>query len=123
MAAVLNFYHGAEVLPYYGGGSSLARTCAGNDFMYWDVMRRAASRGYRLFDFGRSKLGTGSFAFKRNWGFEPAPLHYRYHLRPGAAIPDNNPLSPKYRMFVSLWKRLPVAVANRLGPPIVRGLG
>ena len=91
--------------------------------MYWDVMRRAASRGCRLFDFGRSKLGTGAFAFKRNWGFEPAPLHYRYHLRPGAGIPDNNPLSPKYRMFVAMWKHLPLAVANRLGPPIVRGLG
>lgn len=123
VAAVLNFYHGGEVLPYYGGGSSLARSCAGNDFMYWDVMRRAAARGCRLFDFGRSKLGTGSYAFKRNWGFVPEPLHYRYYLRPGAAIPDNNPLNPKFRLFVAAWKRLPLPVANRLGPPIVRGLG
>lgn len=91
--------------------------------MYWDVMRRAASRGCHLFDFGRSKLGTGSYAFKRNWGFEPKPLHYRYHLRAGAGIPDNNPLNPKYRLFVAAWKRLPLPVANLLGPSIVRGLG
>ena len=123
VASVLNFYHGDEVLPYYGGGSSLTRGCAGNDFMYWDVMRRAAARGCRLFDFGRSKLGTGSYAFKRNWGFEPEPLHYRYHLQPGCGMPDNNPLNPKYRFFVAAWKRLPLPVANRLGPPIVRGLG
>lgn len=123
VASVLNFYHRGEVLPYYGGGSSLARSCAGNDFMYWDVMRRAASRGCHLFDFGRSKLGTGSYAFKRNWGFEPKPLHYRYHLRAGAGIPDNNPLNPKYRLFVAAWKRLPLPVANLLGPSIVRGLG
>ncbi len=70
VASVLNFYFRDEVLPYYGGGTAAARGCAGNDFMYWEVMRRAADRGCRLFDFGRSKLGTGAMAFKRNWGFE-----------------------------------------------------
>jgi len=123
IASVLNFYHRDEVLPYYGGGTAEARKRAGNDFMYWEVMRRAAARGYRLFDFGRSKIGTGAHAFKHNWGFEPAPLHYRYRLQPGAAIPDHNPLSPKYRLFVAGWKRLPLPVANVLGPHVVRGLG
>ncbi|HET7882774.1 MAG TPA: FemAB family XrtA/PEP-CTERM system-associated protein [Acetobacteraceae bacterium] len=123
IASVLNFYFRDEVLPYYGGGTLMARQRAANDFMYWEVMRRAAARGCRLFDFGRSKQGTGSFAFKRNWGFEPEPLHYRYRLAPGAAVPDKNPLNPKYRLFIAAWKRLPLAVANVLGPPIVRGLG
>lgn len=123
IASVLNFYFRDEVLPYYGGGTSGARQRAGNDFMYWEVMRRAAGRGCRLFDFGRSKIGTGSFAFKHNWGFEPEPLHYRYQLAPGAAIPDHNPLNPKYRVFIAAWRRLPLPVANLLGPLIVRGLG
>ncbi len=77
----------------------------------------------RLFDFGRSKIGTGAFAFKHNWGFTPEKLHYRYSLAPGAAIPDLNPTNPKYRMFIAAWKRLPLPVANLLGPHIVRGLG
>jgi FemAB-related protein (PEP-CTERM system-associated) len=123
IASVLNFYFRDEVLPYYGGGTGQARRRAGNDFMYWEVMRRAAARGCRLFDFGRSKQGTGAFAFKCNWGFEPEPLHYRYRLAPGAKPPDRNPLSPKYRLFVAAWKHLPLAIANLLGPPIVRGLG
>ena len=123
IAAVLNFYFRDEVLPYYGGGIALARGRAANDFMYWEVMRRAAARGTRLFDFGRSKLGTGAFSFKKNWGFSPTPLGYRYLLAPGAAIPDNNPLNPKYRLMIAVWKRLPLALANRLGPPIVRGIG
>lgn len=123
IAAVMNFYFRDEVLPYYGGGTTAARHRAGNDFMYWEVMRRAADRGCRLFDFGRSKIGTGAHAFKHNWGFVPAPLHYRYLLAPGAAIPDHNPLNPKYRLFIAAWKRLPLPVANLLGPPIVRGLG
>ncbi len=123
IAAVLNFYYRDEVLPYYGGGTEQARRSAGNDFMYWEVMRRAAERGYRLFDFGRSKLGTGAHAFKRNWGFEPAPLDYRYKLRSGKGIPDQSPLNPKYRPFIAAWKRLPLPVAKAVGPFIVRGLG
>jgi len=123
IAAVMNFYFRDEVLPYYGGGTAHARHRAGNDFMYWEVMRRAADRGCRLFDFGRSKVGTGAHAFKHNWGFTPVPLPYRYKLAPGATIPDHNPLNPKYRLFIAAWKRLPLPIANLLGPPIVRGLG
>ena len=123
VSAVLNFYDRGEVLPYYGGGTAAARNCHGNDFMYWEVMRRAAARGCRTFDFGRSKAGTGAFSFKKNWGFTPAPLAYRYRVRPDAAIPDHNPLNPKYRLFIAAWKRLPIPVANLIGPHIVRGIG
>ena len=123
IAAVMNFYFRDEVLPYYGGGSAAARGRAGNDFLYWETMRRAADRGCRLFDFGRSKIGTGSFAFKHNWGFDPAPLNYRFRLKSGHAMPDHNPLNPKYRTFIAAWKRLPLPLANLLGPSIVRGIG
>jgi FemAB-related protein (PEP-CTERM system-associated) len=123
VASVMNFYHREEVLPYYGGGTAAARRLHANDFMYWEVMRRAAGNGARLFDFGRSKAGTGAFAFKKNWGFAPEPLRYRYHLAPGHRIPEHNPLNPKYRPFIAAWKRLPLPVANLIGPCIVRGLG
>ncbi len=123
VSAVLNFYDRDEVLPYYGGGTAASRGSHANDFMYWEVMRRAAARGSRLFDFGRSKAGTGAFAFKKNWGFAPEPLQYRYRLAPGAAIPDHNPLNPKYRLFIAAWKRLPLPLANLIGPHIVRGIG
>ena len=75
-----------------------------------------------MFDFGRSKRGTGAYDFKCYWGFEPRPLVYQFKLAEGQKIPDLNPLNPKFRIFVELWKRLPLAVATRLGPPIVRGL-
>jgi len=124
VAAVLNFHFREEVLPYYGGGTREARGLAANDFLYWEVMRRAGGeRGARLFDFGRSKAGTGAFDFKRNWGFEAAPLHYCYQLRPGAQLPENNPSNPKYRLMIAAWRRMPLPLANILGPSIVRGLG
>lgn len=124
VASVLNFYFRGEVLPYYGGGSSAARSLAANDFMYWEVMRRAVEdRGCTLFDFGRSKVGTGAFSFKKNWGFEPEPLVYEYRLAPGASVPDINPLNPKYRLMVETWKRLPLWLANLAGPLISKDLG
>jgi FemAB-related protein (PEP-CTERM system-associated) len=123
IAGVMNFYFRDEVLPYYGGGTAAARQLAANDFMYWEVMRRAVERGIRVFDFGRSKRGTGAFDFKKNWGFAPEPLHYRYKLQNAADLPDLNPLNPKFRLFIETWKRLPLPVANVVGPHIVRSLG
>ncbi|MDA8248072.1 MAG: FemAB family PEP-CTERM system-associated protein [Rhodospirillales bacterium] len=123
VAAVMSFFWRDEVNPYYGGGTEAARHCFANPFMYWEVMRLAAAKGVRLFDFGRSKIETGSFAFKKNLGFPPAPLHYRFRLPPGGTIPERNPLNPKYSRAIAAWKRLPLPVANLLGPFIVRGLG
>jgi len=123
IAAVLSFVFRNEILPYYAGGGRAARARAGHDFMYWEVMRRAVARGLNLFDFGRSKIGTGAHAFKKNWGFVPEPLHYRHLLAPGARMPENNPLNPKYRMLIAAWKRMPLPLANLLGPRIVRGIG
>jgi FemAB-related protein (PEP-CTERM system-associated) len=123
VASVLNFYFRDEVLPFYGGGGRAARALAANDFMYWEVMRRATERGCRVFDFGRSKIGTGSYAFKCNWGFQPTPLVYQFRLAAGRSVPDLNPLNPKLAILVAAWKRLPLPVATRLGPLIVRGIG
>lgn len=123
VCAVMNFYFREEVLPYYGGGGMLAREFKGNDFMYWEVMRRAADRGFRIFDYGRSKEGTGSYHFKKNWGFEPVPLHYQYYLVKARDLPNVNPTNPKYRLFIDVWKRLPLSFANRLGPMLSRSLG
>jgi len=122
LASVLTFFFRDEVIPYYGGGVAGARPRAAYDFMYWTVMSRAAASGYLLFDFGRSKLGTGSFNFKKNWGFEPEALIYEFKLRGKGAVPDLNPLNPKYRPYIELWKRLPLPVTRILGPRIARGL-
>jgi len=123
ISSVLSFYFRDEVLPYYGGGTVTAREVAGNDFMYWELMRRACARGYRIFDFGRSKFGTGAFDFKKNWGFEPQALHYEYKLYRASSLPENNPLNPKFRLFIQIWQHLPLSVTNFLGPYIVKQLG
>jgi len=123
VSSVLTFYWRDEVLPYYAGDAVAARDLAANDFKYWELMRDAVQRGFRVFDYGRSKRGTGSFDFKKNWGFEPQPLHYEYLLVRGTHVPDVNPLNPRYRLFIGLWQRMPLALANLIGPHIVKSLG
>ncbi|HEX6735227.1 MAG TPA: FemAB family XrtA/PEP-CTERM system-associated protein [Azonexus sp.] len=123
LSSVLSFYFRDEVLPYYAGDDEAARDLAANDFKYWELMRRACERGLRLFDYGRSKVGTGPYAFKKNWGFEPQSLHYEYCLYKCDSIPQNNPNNAKYKLFIEAWRRMPLALANRLGPHIVRNLG
>lgn len=123
ISGVLSFYFRDEVLPYYAGDTEAARGLAANDFKYWELMRRACERGIRVFDYGRSKVDTGPYDFKRNWGFEPQPLQYRYKLVKAERLPENNPNNPKYRLFIQAWQRLPRPVANFLGPFIVRNLG
>ena len=123
VSSVLSFYFRDEVLPYYGGGKIEARRVAANDFMYWSLMEHARLRGCKSFDFGRSKVSTGPYAFKKNWGFESRPLYYEYRLAPGRDVPDVNPMNPKYRLMVATWKRLPLPFANWLGPRISRSLG
>ena len=123
LSSVLSFYFRDEVLPYYAGDDEAARDLAANDFKYWELMRLACARGLKVFDYGRSKEGTGPYAFKKNWGFEPTPLNYEYRLYKRESIPQNNPANAKYKLLIATWRRLPIGVANWLGPFIVRNLG
>jgi FemAB-related protein (PEP-CTERM system-associated) len=123
VAAAFLFYFRDEIIPYYVGDCVEARSLAANDFMYWEIIRHGAARGCRTFDWSRSKKGTGSFEFKRHWGFEPQPLHYEYLPVSDKRVPEHNPLNPKYRMLIKLWQRLPLPLVNLIGPYVVKSLG
>jgi FemAB-related protein (PEP-CTERM system-associated) len=123
LSSILCFYFRDHVMAYYAGEVAEAKNMAANDLKYWELMKRAAHRGCRVFDLGRSKKGTGSYEFKRTWGFEASQLSYEYVLLRRNNIPQNNPMNPKYRVFIALWKRLPLPMANLIGPLLVRNLG
>ena len=122
VAAVLTFFWRDRVMPYYGGGLAEYQRYAIYDFMYWELMRYGWEHGYTMYDFGRSKADTGPFHFKRHWGFEPLPLPYQYYLPQGGEMPNLNPLNPKLQPFIAIWKRLPLPVANALGPFLIKYL-
>jgi FemAB-related protein (PEP-CTERM system-associated) len=123
VASVLSLYHRGAVMPYWGGGVWQARRLRANDRMYYELMLHARRRGCSHFDFGRSKTGSGAYDFKRNWGFEPEPLSYASWTRPGSETRDADPTSAKHALQIAVWRRLPLALANRMGPLIARGLG
>ncbi|MFC4295542.1 FemAB family XrtA/PEP-CTERM system-associated protein [Novosphingobium tardum] len=122
VASVLSLYHRGVVMPYWGGGTTRARNARANDLMYFALMRRARERGCKTFDFGRSKIGSGAYHFKRNWGFTPEPLAYAQWSSPGLVLRDVDPLSPRHRLRITAWRRLPARVADALGPLISNGL-
>lgn len=123
VASVLSLYYRGAVMPYWGGGTWAARGLRANDRMYFELMLHARRRGATHFDFGRSKTGSGAYDFKRNWGFTPEPLSYAAWTAPGEPVRDADPTSAKHAAQIALWQRLPLGIANRLGPWIARGLG
>ncbi|MEA3001551.1 MAG: hypothetical protein QOH81_339 [Sphingomonadales bacterium] len=123
LSSVFSFFFKGSCMPYWGGGGADARRWRANEATYYELMCRASRRGCTRFDFGRSKVGTGPYAFKKNWGFEPAPLVYATRTADGVAQREINPMNPRYRLQIAAWRRLPLWLANRLGPPIARGLG
>ena len=122
LASVLSFYHDGAVMPFWGGGVFAARAARANERMYYELMLHARRQGMTRFDFGRSKTGSGPFAFKKNWGFAPEPLTYGAWTAPGAAARNIDPTDAGYSRKIALWKKLPLPIANLLGPWIARGL-
>ncbi|GAA0730902.1 FemAB family XrtA/PEP-CTERM system-associated protein [Sphingomonas japonica] len=123
LASTLSLYWRGAMYPYWGGGTRDARTWRANDRMYFAMIRHGFARGCTRFDLGRSKVGTGAAAFKKNFGFPARPLVYFKKSAAGTAPREINPLDPRFSLGVALWQRLPLAVANRVGPLIARGLG
>lgn len=122
LASVFSLYHKGVVMPYWGGGGDAARAYRANEVMYYKLMCHARARGCQRFDFGRSKVGAGSYSFKKNFGMEPTPLTYAEWSADGS-VRDISPTSGKFALMINIWKRLPLPVANTLGPWLARGLG
>jgi FemAB-related protein (PEP-CTERM system-associated) len=120
VAAVLSFRFRDWILPYYGGSLIESRKLAANNFMYWEVMKHGMQTGARFFDFGRSKLGSGAYAFKTQWNMRRRALPYQFFLVRRRTVPNFSPANPKFNLSISLWKSMPVGVARMIGPRVIR---
>lgn len=92
-----------------------------NHLLYWSIIDFAIVSGCEVLDFGRSTPGEGTYKFKEQWGAKPVPLHWEYSWIPGG-VPNIHPTNSRFTLAVALWKRLPLAVATRIGPRIARGI-
>jgi len=93
-----------------------------NMLLYWEVLNFCIARGYPFFDFGRSSRDSGTFRFKKQWGAEPLQHYWQYWLADGGALPELKPDSPKFKLLVACWRKLPLFVTKLIGPPIVQHL-
>jgi len=124
VSSVFSFYYQGQVLPYYGGGKPIARELKSNDFMYYQLMCHARrEKNCHYYDFGRSKLDSGAYSYKRHWGMQDQVLHYQYKLIRAKALSNLSPNNPKYALFIRLWQKLPLSVSRLLGPLLARYLG
>lgn len=117
---VLGYRNRLEI-PWASSLRSVNRIGA-NMLLYWSVLEFAVREGYGTFDFGRCTRDSGTFRFKRQWGAEPVGLHWHYWVRGNNEMPRLNHSNPKFALATRIWQRLPLPVANLIGPGIVRSL-
>ena len=120
IAGVLCLYFRDQVLPYYAGALPEFYKDSPNNFMYWSLIAQSCAEGYRHFDFGRSKKGTGSFSFKSAWSMQVSDLPYRYQLVKAKEVPHMSPVDGKFQKAVELWKRMPYGCTKIVGPRLIR---
>lgn len=123
VSSVMSFYYKNKVLPHYGGGLAEARALKSNDYMYYQLMCHARNKGCDYFDFGRSKIDSGSYRYKKHWGMNETVMNYQYFLVNSNKLPALNVNNPKYRSMIQLWKKLPLMASQTIGPLLAKHLG
>ena len=119
--ALILYFKDMMTVPSASSLSSFLRYCP-NNILYWEIIQRGCERGVKRFDFGRSTLNSGTFNFKKQWVKEPSQLHWQYYLNKARELPELNPESAGFSLAKKLWRKLPLPLANFLGPKIVRNL-
>lgn len=120
VAGGMSFFFRDSVQPYYIGSKLEAKAVAGNNFLWWELIKLAASTGHTTFDFGRSKVGSGNYDFKKKWNPRIEPLDYQVRLFNRKEIPNFSPANPKFEFATNVWKKLPLGVTRLVGPRVVR---
>ena len=87
-----------------------------NNLAYWEALKFCCEKGYNFFDFGRSMPNSGVHEFKKSFGAETKYLQYQYYLNKISETPNTTTLNPKRQIFANMWRKLPIPIANSIGP-------
>jgi FemAB-related protein (PEP-CTERM system-associated) len=118
-AAVCLFFRDMIAVPWVSSRRDAFALCP-NFVLYWEVIRLGCEQGYRTLDLGRSFRNAGTFEFKRQWGAAPHPLPWIFRDLVVGAAPSVDQDSSRFHRLVDLWKRLPLPIANVVGPWVRR---
>jgi lipid II:glycine glycyltransferase (peptidoglycan interpeptide bridge formation enzyme) len=120
-ASIVHWHRAMIEVPWASAIREFNPLCP-NVLLYWHMLRFAIDGGYRIFDFGRSTPGEGTFLFKKQWGAEPCELVWEYWTGSGKTVPNLSPANAKFNLAIRTWQRLPLPIATTLGPLIVRNI-
>ncbi len=105
--------------PYACSLKKVKSTCV-NNLLYWELIKFACENKYNGFDMGRSRLGQGTFKYKESWGANPKRLYYTYILNNDSDMPSYDKLF--YKLATNAWKFMPLALANKIGPSLIKNV-
>ena len=111
---------GRTMLVPWASSLRAHRALCANVLLYWTMLEFAIESGAEVFDFGRSSRGSSTHAFKQQWGAADVELHWEYALRNGGSPPDQGTSNPRMQLMIGAWQRLPLSIANALGPIVIR---
>ena len=121
LAGGCGFMWRGEFEMTWAGALRESRTLAANMLLYWSFMEQMIARRMRVFNFGRCTPGGGTHHFKQQWGGDDVPLPWS-HYPPSGGRATPSPDDPAFSWGPRLWRWLPLPIANRLGPRIIRFL-
>ena len=90
--------------------------------LYWAFMERAVAAGVRRFNFGRCSPDSGTHRFKKQWGGRDEALWWYQFVPGGGQAATPSPDDGAFAWGPKIWKKLPLPVANLMGPHIVRSI-
>ena len=120
-AGLIIHYKNYSTVPSASSYREYLKLCP-NNILYWEIIKHCLARGSTVFDFGRSSLNAGTYNFKKQWVKNPQQQNWQYKLLTIEDLPELNPSNPKFSLGIKLWKKLPLPIANILGPRIVTKL-
>jgi len=122
IGCMLVFSAGNTLFDYFASTIREYNRFCPNNILYWEAVKMACINGHRYFDFGRSQWGSGIYRFKKQWGTTAVPLYYYYPYRHGCSMPSVTNEARKLKPFMNIWKRLPLCMANSLGPLVRKNI-
>lgn len=90
-----------------------------NEFLYWRAICQAADEGLASLELGRSTIDSGPYRFKMHW--KPTIEQLEWYLKPIRTTEIKTDAdSSRYQAARSIWRKLPLKLANFIGPRVIR---
>lgn len=122
VAVAFNGYFAGKVEGMWAGTTQAGHDMNANYVLYWEMIKDACERGFRLYHLGRSTAGSGAELFKKKWNAEPTQLYWYYYRPEGTETPVVNVNHPTFRFGIAAWRKLPLWATRVLGPPLARNI-